>query len=89
MYKYIEITSDKIISFQFLISSFHTSKKRKSFHVQMTSCSSLTCKYDDNMDDIHLESQKVQSKQERRCLGSQTVPNDLSTNGSMNIVMKF
>ncbi|VBB31724.1 unnamed protein product [Acanthocheilonema viteae] len=57
-----------------------------SFIDKMTSCSSLSCKYDGDTDDIHMENQKIHSKQQRRCLGSQIVPTDLSINGSMNIL---
>ncbi|VDN91364.1 unnamed protein product [Brugia pahangi] len=48
---------------------------------KMTSCSSLTCKCNDDSDDIGLEKQKIQSRQRR-----QAVSNDLTTNGSTNIL---
>ncbi|VDM92938.1 unnamed protein product [Onchocerca ochengi] len=53
---------------------------------KMTSCSSLVCKYDDDTDDVHIENQKIQQKQQRQCLGSQSIRNDLPINGSMNIL---
>ncbi|KAM3718088.1 Glutamate receptor-interacting protein [Dirofilaria immitis] len=59
-----------------------------SFTDKMTSCTSLTGKYDDNddTDDIHVKNQKVQLKQQRQCIGSQPMTNDLSTNNPMNIL---
>ncbi|EJD75101.1 hypothetical protein LOAG_17695 [Loa loa] len=52
----------------------------------MTSCSSLTCKDDNDTNDIHVEKQKLQSKQQRQYSGSQPILDDLSTKGSMNIL---
>ncbi|VDM19764.1 unnamed protein product [Wuchereria bancrofti] len=48
---------------------------------KMTSCSSLTCKCNDDLDNIGVEKQKVQSRQRR-----QPMPNDITTNGSTNIL---
>uniref|UniRef100_A0A915PI55 PDZ domain-containing protein n=1 Tax=Setaria digitata TaxID=48799 RepID=A0A915PI55_9BILA len=59
-----------------------------SFLDKMTSCSSLTWKYEDDTDNVHGENQKIQPKQQQqRCLESQpVVANDISSSSSINIL---